>query len=211
MKIKNALFVLSALFLSGTAMADVCFYEHANFGGRELCMGDGQRIFNLRDMGWNDTISSIRLRGRGGVRVCTDAGFSGRCEMIERDIYNLDAIGLNDAISSVETVRGWGGGDGHPESRDVCFYRHAGYVDRLFCLNAGDEIVDLNNSGYNDQISSIQVRPGVSVTVCSDAYFRGACQRIGREVSHLGALGFNDTISSVRVDYWGRGRDPGRR
>ena len=69
-----------------------------------------------------------------------------------------------------------------------------------------DQTVDnFANSGFNDEISSAEVRGG-PWQVCTDAYFRGHCVvlRPGSYPS-LGAMGLNDQISSVRpVDQYGR-------
>ena len=62
---------------------------------------------NLRNSGFNDTISSMRFRG--AWEVCTDAYFRGTCRTFRDDVWNLEQHGLNDRISSLRPV-GRGGG-----------------------------------------------------------------------------------------------------
>ncbi|HEV7275124.1 MAG TPA: SH3 domain-containing protein [Devosiaceae bacterium] len=76
----------------------VCFYEHVNYEGDQFCMRPGQSRSSLGD--WNDTISSIRVRGGAEARVCEHNGFEGRCATIDRNVRNLGSRG-NDQISSI--------------------------------------------------------------------------------------------------------------
>jgi uncharacterized protein YraI len=76
----------------------VCFYEDVNFGGSSFCMRPGERMRSLG--GWNDRISSIRVRGDGEALVCEHDRFRGRCVTIDRNVRNLGPRG-NDIISSI--------------------------------------------------------------------------------------------------------------
>lgn len=76
----------------------VCFYEHVNYEGDQFCMRPGQSRSSLGS--WNDTISSIRVRGGAEARVCEHNGFDGRCATIDRNVRNLGNRG-NDQISSI--------------------------------------------------------------------------------------------------------------
>jgi hypothetical protein len=58
------------------------------------------------------------------------------------------------------------------------------------------EVANLGSSGFNDQISSLQVEG--EWEVCSDAYFRGRCQTVRGDMRNLVLLGLNDSISSLR-------------
>src|SRR5690606_22792620 len=57
----------------------VCFYQHVNYGGARFCMAPGQSRSNFAAIGWNDTVSSIRVYGGAGVQVCQHANFNGAC------------------------------------------------------------------------------------------------------------------------------------
>ena len=43
------------------AGAVVAFYQHENFGGNRLLVFGSKYVPDLSDIGWNDTISSIRI------------------------------------------------------------------------------------------------------------------------------------------------------
>ena len=57
-------------------------------------------------------------------------------------------------------------------------------------------MANLASSGFNDRISSMQFRG--EWEACTDAYFRGYCQRFTGDVRNLSNFGMNDRISSLR-------------
>lgn len=58
---------------------------------------------NLRNTGFNDTISSMRFEGTW--EACTDAYFRGTCRTFSEDVWNLQQHGMNDRVSSLRPVR----------------------------------------------------------------------------------------------------------
>ncbi|WP_297801713.1 beta/gamma crystallin-related protein [uncultured Brevundimonas sp.] len=81
----------------------ITLYRDSNYRGQELRF-DGE-VSNLRNVGMNDAVSSIRLsRGSGDWQVCTDANFRGRCEIISTDVSDLTRMRLNDQISSIRPI-----------------------------------------------------------------------------------------------------------
>lgn len=78
----------------------ISVYEHADFGGRSQSFDRGIR--NLKSVGMNDMISSVRLRGTW--EVCEHEDYNGRCETLTRDVRNFERGGLNDRISSLRPV-----------------------------------------------------------------------------------------------------------
>jgi hypothetical protein len=78
----------------------VCFYQHVNYGGSRFCMAPGQSRNNFAAIGWNDTVSSIRVYGGAGVQVCQHSNFNGVCATYNSNQSSLG--GLNDEISSAE-------------------------------------------------------------------------------------------------------------
>lgn len=82
--------------------AQVCFYEHVNFRGRSVCAKPGESARRLR--GFNDQISSIRIRGNASAYVCEDNNFRGRCATIDNSRRNLGRRN-NDIISSFRVTR----------------------------------------------------------------------------------------------------------
>jgi uncharacterized protein YcfJ len=97
--------IVAATFATQAA-AQVTFYEREGFGGRSFTTSE--QIGNLSDLGFNDRASSVVV-GRERWEVCEDAGFRGRCMVLNEGRYSsLAAMGLNDKISSVRTVN-WNG------------------------------------------------------------------------------------------------------
>jgi len=81
----------------GVQGGEIVIYRDANFQGRSLPLRGP--VPNLRASGFNDQISSLRLRG--SWEVCTDADYRGRCEVVSGDMRNLERIRMNDQISSM--------------------------------------------------------------------------------------------------------------
>jgi hypothetical protein len=193
--------------VTGPAVADVCFYEHANFQGRSFCAPLGAQQWSLASHGWNDIISSIQLGSGGSVEVCEHEGFGGACQTLTS---NSAYVGdwWNDRISSFRATAdsGWDtsqwshGGDGSFRAGDgeVCFFEHADYQGRSFCERRGERQWSLARTGWNDIISSIQVGPGVSIEVCEHEGFGGRCMTYDSSTSFVGD-DWNDIISSFAV------------
>lgn len=87
---------------------------------------------------------------------------------------------------------GWPGGGGGRGSAMV--YRDADF--RGATVRFDDEVPNLANTGFNDAISSLQLRGDWEV--CTDAWFRGHCVILGDDVRNLRNSGLNDRISSMR-------------
>ena len=90
------------LALSTQAAAQIVFYEHDGFGGRAFTV-EGS-VENFDRSGFNDRASSVVVY-REQWEVCTDARFQGSCMVLRPGRYSsLNALGLNDRISSVRPV-----------------------------------------------------------------------------------------------------------
>ena len=109
---------------------------------------------------------------------------------------------LNDNISSIRPANS-GGGYGRPDrpqvnpgvAADAVLFEHPRFNGRALPLNYG--IANLAAAGFNDNVSSIQIRSG-AWQVCTDPDFRGRCEVISRTIPELGDYRLNDTISSIR-------------
>lgn len=93
---------------------------------------------------------------------------------------------------------GWPGGGGGRGSAMV--YRDADFRGASFRFD--DEVMNLANTGFNDAISSMELRGAWEV--CTDAYFRGQCVTLDGDVRNLRNSGLNDRISSMRPIRRGR-------
>jgi hypothetical protein len=108
------------------------------------------------------------------------------------------------ALSASSSFADWG---------RVCFYEHANYAGRSFCMNPGEQNANLNGF-FNDMISSISIDGNIGVAVYTDANYSGAGMTINQNIPNLNDVaGWNDRISSIAVDYDRGGRPdpyPGR-
>lgn len=89
----------------GGGAGAITVYRDSEFRGPSQAFN--RAVENLADIGINDQISSIRLRG--AWEVCSDAYFRGQCQVIERDTRDLRPLGLNDRISSMRPAGRSGG------------------------------------------------------------------------------------------------------
>lgn len=92
----------------------------------------------------------------------------------------------------------------------IMLFQDDGFRGRGF--SADRPIENFANSGFNDEVSSAEVRGGVW-QVCTDAYFQGRCivLRPGNYPS-LRSMGLNDQVSSVRpLEHYGRNDEHGYR
>ncbi|TDQ66916.1 peptidase inhibitor family I36 [Maritalea mobilis] len=84
-----------------------------------------------------------------------------------------------------------------PPQAKACFYEHANYRGRSFCLDEGESVRRLRHN-WNDTISSMRVFGGAEVTVCKHAGYRGLCRTVDRNFPRIGRR-LNDEISSIKV------------
>lgn len=76
----------------------VCFYRDFDFQGPSVCARPGDSVDALQG-DWNDSISSIRVRGGASVDVYEDYDYGGNAYTVERDMGHVTP---NDKISSYE-------------------------------------------------------------------------------------------------------------
>lgn len=85
----------------GNGRNSLIVYRDSNYRGQSMEFNG--EIANLRNSGFNDVISSFRMRG--DWEFCTDAYFRGDCRTFNTDVANLQHYNLNDKISSMRPVR----------------------------------------------------------------------------------------------------------
>lgn len=144
---------------------------------------------------FDNTISSIRVPAGMKIAVYRDINFTGLCETIvgtDGDLSN-NRIG-NDTISSwrlgqhcqvVVYTAGWFGGQA---------WEVTGHVPDLRQIAGGI---------FDNTVSSIQVPPGLVISVYQDTNYTGACELITADDLDLrdNRIG-NDTISSFRFGWY---------
>lgn len=100
----HGLHVLALLLglAAAPALAQITFYEQADFGGRSLTTQ--RSVSNLRSIDFNDRASSVVVRSQRWL-VCVDQNFGGSCRVLRPGQYpSLQTMGLDDRISSVRAV-----------------------------------------------------------------------------------------------------------
>lgn len=170
-------------------------YRDANYlGPREFARdGDAPRFVGPA---WNDQISSLRCDEGCTLEAYEHADFAGQQERFRGDVAFVGP-GWNDRISAYRvSCRGRGYGRSWRNAAACTFFEHANYAGRR--EEAGEEDVAFVGPGWNDQISSIQCRPGCAVEAFADANYAGLRQRFEGEVGFVGPF-WNDKISSYRV------------
>ena len=193
---------LLALGVAGFACAgEVTLYEFGNFQGRSLTATD--TIANFSGVGFNDRAASAAI-GRGTWELCSDANFRGRCVTLNPGQYpDLASMGLDRNISSVRELGGapnygvggegaWGGGG---KRGQVTLYDEFGFAGAAFASDGTQP--NLHDQDYNDRARSMIVLHG-QWEVCTDAYYRGACETFGPgRYANLGRLA--GQVSSLRL------------
>jgi len=202
----KAALTLVAAVVASQALAQVTFFEHANFQGQSFTTD--RQMGNLARGGFNDRASSVIVSGGGRVRweVCEDVRYGGRCMILRPGQYpSLNAMGLNDRVSSVKPVDREGRDLAdrmapQPLASQVTFYEGEGFQGRTF--SADQPVSDFSVIGFNDRASSAVVL-GQRWEVCMNSRFGGECKVLnpGRYPS-LASMGMNDRISSVRAVDW---------
>ena len=178
---------LAALLAAAGAAAaqaprgDVVLYEHSEFRGRALALGDDAPDFER--FGFNDRASSIRIE-RGTWEFCFDARYRGNCETLGPGSY-ASLGGFNDRISSARRIAGGGPRGGRSRDRDsdrrrpradVELYDAQDFAGYLGSLEAAAP--NFEGLGFNDRVASIIVHRG-RWQFCTDANYRGTCHVFG--------------------------------
>ncbi|MHA7898242.1 MAG: beta/gamma crystallin-related protein [Henriciella sp.] len=81
---------------------EAVIFKHPDFRGEALAVQGP--VYNLRELGFNDTVSSIDVRG--AWEICVDPDFRGRCVVIDQPNERLSRIRMNDNITSLRPLNG---------------------------------------------------------------------------------------------------------
>ena len=102
---------------------EAVIFVHPDYRGAALAI-DGP-VYNLHELGFNDTVSSIDVSGRW--EVCEHPDFRGRCAVIEGPTPHLSRFHMNDNISSMRPLDGRGRRVAHRRDRDHGRRGHGDY------------------------------------------------------------------------------------
>lgn len=82
-------------------LREACFFDAPNFRGRSFCLEADESMLTLG--AWNNSIASVRVRGRAFVQLCTETGLRG-CTTIGDDAASVPRR-LQRNISSVRVLQ----------------------------------------------------------------------------------------------------------
>jgi hypothetical protein len=161
---------------------------------RDISMRGGRLYATCRDVGRNQRASSLDVSrcARGsdiandnGLLICT--GQRGQWEGNNGGGGGWG--GGNNSGGNWGGNRPGGGGRG-----SITVYKDSNFRGERATFQG--EVYNLGTTGFNDAISSMEMRGAWEV--CTDSNFRGSCQVFDGDVRNLGSSGFNDRISSMR-------------
>nr|XP_005495036.1 epidermal differentiation-specific protein-like [Zonotrichia albicollis] len=168
-------------------MGKIIIYEHANFKGlsREFTTD----ISNLKDVDWNDIVSSVKVIGQPWVAY-EHVDYKGRFLVFEEGEYNSVDKKMNDRISSLQVIT---------ESLynpQITLYEHINYQGKSRIIT---EATNLAAGHDNDIVSSHKVQRGAWL-LCEHSDGSGI-QYLARAQEHFPnykAINFNDELSFLR-------------
>jgi len=194
----------------GASAGEAIVFKDPGFRGQALTI-DGA-IRNLAEARFNDTISSIQVRGTW--ELCVDPDYRGKCTVIDGSVRKLSDIRFNDNVTSMRPLGGGRRGDrprgdrprgdrGSDRAQVVLFDREGFGGERI---GIDGNVPYLKNVGFNDRARSVKVRSGVWL-LCEDPNGRGRCEYVDRNVRDLRDIGLTGRISSISPTVYKKGPD----
>lgn len=177
--------------------------QDAGFAGP--CLVARADIRDLDDFGMSDKISSVRplpddIRLDHGTVFSRD--YSGNYVFYQADFNgNLSPVQSYGSNSSGSYGSGYGQtGQAEapyqgPRDPDLIVYEDYNYRGAALGLNT--DVRTLNEFGFNDRISSVEIRHG-DWEFCTGTYFNGNCTVLDADQLRMSDISLNDNVSSVR-------------
>jgi hypothetical protein len=207
-----AILTLSA-FASSASAAPVRVFQHCGYGGYSAFLNEGS--YDLHDLQArgvrNDDLSSLQVPPGYVVTIYEHAGFRGRSVRLNSSSSCLVQFGFNDRISSI-VIRRQGGGYGQQGGPGPTVYQHCGFGGYGVRLREGQyNLWALQNLGVrNDDLSSVRVPKGYSITFFKHANFSGRSWTETYDNPCFANRGLNDHASSIIVRRRNYGPYPGQ-
>ena len=145
----------------------------------------------LADVGWNDRIASVQVRG-GEWQLCRAEKFT-ECIRISRDAPNLANWGMDYAVNSLRPVRG----DERPLSSgapSITVFEGSGFRGQRQSFRGS--IPRLRNQGWDNRVGSVTVGAG-EWDLCANEEFRD-CVTISEDQADLTSQRLDYRVRSLR-------------
>jgi hypothetical protein len=195
-------------------------FESSNFQGQSVLVDRDSP--NFVAIGFNDRAGSVIVHD-GSWDMCIDADYRGACRTYTTGRYADLGPGMSRQVSSARMAGGYAeapyviGGSGvtagpvlggQPGSANrsatnlpanasgrLILYDAEGFTGRSIAVT--ENVVDLVNTGFNDQAASVLVESG-RWEICSDSYFRGQCMVLGPGQYRRLDPAMSRAVSSIR-------------
>ncbi|NXG00780.1 EDSP protein, partial [Sakesphorus luctuosus] len=168
-------------------MGKIIIYQHVDFQGlsREFTSDIG----NLKDVGWNDIVSSVKVIGQPWVAY-EHVNYKGQFLVFEEGEYSSVGKDMNDKISSLKLITE----DLH--NPQITLYEHVYYEGRSMTIK---EATHLEAEHDDDIVSSHKVQRGAWL-LCENSDGSGFkhLARQHEELPDYKAIDFNDKLSFLR-------------
>jgi len=204
--------LLGALIANGAAAAELTLFVDDDYQGRALGVVIDERQLGV--LNFDKRASSVVVEN-GAWILCTGEDYSGQCVTLEPGRYaSLQAIGLNDAITSVRrrepaNIGTFGRIDTaaqavkqpvqHSAARsagDIVLYAANDY--RGAAQPVDESLADLRTEPLQSKATSTVIADG-TWELCDDTFYRGQCVTLGPgKYPSLETYGLTHGVSSVR-------------
>lgn len=127
---------------------------------------------DLRQYGFDDRVSSVRMQGDFKATLYSDPAFTGMSTIVTGEVANLAGSDIGaDQATSLQIRRGAAPLGVTCEGAGVYLYAEANYQGR--CVKFLDSVPDLRQFDFDNLASSMQIIGNFSVAIYSDQAYRG--------------------------------------
>jgi len=147
---------------------------------------------DLKRRDFNDRAISLRVPRGQSWEVCVNNDFD-QCRVIDADVPDLSAIGLERVISSVRPHDVRVGGRDLARGPRIVLYQNAGFRGRSMTLDATAATLTF----FNELAGSAELVDG-RWELCDRPRFGGNCVTVTGSVRDLRTLSINGPVMSIR-------------
>lgn len=213
---------LILLFLPMSSFANVTFYGQCNYKGPGVVLGVGEySAAELQAVGIpDDAIVAVKVPDGFTVTLHENDNFKGRYGTLKKSDSCLDNNGFSNLVSSLSivstnVVEGFGEKQADSfgtttlapkkpvatNAQMIQVFADCNYAGRSAQLPVGDyNLAQLKKFGLgNNDISSVKLPKGMSITVYENDFLRGDSASSGKDVACIDTGSFANRITSLSV------------